>query len=437
MTDFDVIVVGARCAGAPLATLLARRGLRVCLLDRAHFPSDTPSTHVLQPCGVEVLDRLGVLPAVLDAGGVPLDRFSLVVDDARVDADLGMRPTPTAPLGGAGLSVRRLVLDALLVDAAAAAGAQVRTGTNVTGVLTADGRVCGVRTAAGELRAAVVVGADGRRSTIAEHVGAASYYVEPAGRLFAWGYFAGAQSMEPRLRIGRIGDLAYAATPTDSDLFLAAVAPPRAHKAAFLADRERHYAAGIRAWPELADIVAGATRVGPLRVVADWQACFRTATGPGWVLVGDAGHFKDPAPAQGMADALRHAERLAGVLERGLGGSADLDAELTAWWHWRDRDTREIHWLAADIGAAGGTAPIVTQFLRDLGAAPDGGVQLLRLLNHELRPAEVFTPGRMARAAARAARRRPPRMRELAREARALTRTEWRRARQRRIAPVR
>src|ERR1700730_7150674 len=84
---FDVVVVGARCAGSPLATMLARRGLRVCLLDRARFPSDTLSTHVIQPCGVAILDRLGVLQAVLRAGAVPLTAFTLVADDARRDAE--------------------------------------------------------------------------------------------------------------------------------------------------------------------------------------------------------------------------------------------------------------------------------------------------------------------------------------------------------------
>ena len=68
MESFDVVVVGARCAGSPLATMLARRGLKVCVLDRARFPSETPSTHMIQPCGAGVLDELGVLDTLMSAG---------------------------------------------------------------------------------------------------------------------------------------------------------------------------------------------------------------------------------------------------------------------------------------------------------------------------------------------------------------------------------
>jgi flavin-dependent dehydrogenase len=433
MPQFDVVIVGARCAGAPLASLLARRGLRVCVLDRTHFPSDTPSTHVIQPNGVAVLDRLGVLDRLITADAAVLDRGTLVYDDVRLEADIAARRFPGAPLDGAGVCVRRLVLDALLAEAAAAAGADVRAGTNVTGVLTEEGRVVGVRTAHGEITAALVVGADGRRSTVAREVDAQSYWLEAPGRLFAWGYFDGVASREGRLRIGHVGNYAYAASPTDGGGYLAAVCPPMATKAEFLVDRERNYRTGVDAWPELADLLAGAKRVGPLRVVADWHGYFRAATGPGWVLVGDAGHFKDPSPAQGMADALRHAETLAEVIDRGLGGGR-LDAELGQWWRWRDRDTREMHAFAADIGASGPATPIVAEFLRGLGNEPDGAMDLFRVLNHELRPSELYTPRRIARAAWRAGRRRGQ-LRAVGSEIRSVARLEMRRARERRTTP--
>jgi 2-polyprenyl-6-methoxyphenol hydroxylase-like FAD-dependent oxidoreductase len=189
---FDVVVVGARCAGSPLAATLARRGLSVCLVDRAQFPSETPSTHIIQPCGVEVLDRLGVLDAVLAAGAVPLDRMTMVIDDAvRIEAavDRASSPHPT-------LCVRRVTLDALLVDAAAAAGADVRTGLRVGSLITEDGRVAGVDTPAGPIQGQLVVGADGRHSTVATLVGAREYHVSSAGKMFAWAYFENAQDRE-------------------------------------------------------------------------------------------------------------------------------------------------------------------------------------------------------------------------------------------------
>src|SRR5271156_3970139 len=118
MTRFDVVIVGARCAGSPLALMLARRGLSVCLVDRAQFPSETPSTHLIQPCGVQLLDRLNVLGGVMAAGAVPLDRLTMVIDDAvRIEAALD-----DADFQHSSLCVRRVTLDALLVDAAGAAG---------------------------------------------------------------------------------------------------------------------------------------------------------------------------------------------------------------------------------------------------------------------------------------------------------------------------
>src|SRR6202041_241637 len=141
--------------------MLARRGLSVCLVDRAQFPSETPSTHLIQPGGVQMLDQLGVLDAVFAAGAVPLDKLTMVIDDAvRIEAMLD-----EADYLQSSLCVRRVTLDALLVDAAATAGADVRTGVRVTGLITEGGRVSGVDTAGGPLHGPLVGGADGRPFT--------------------------------------------------------------------------------------------------------------------------------------------------------------------------------------------------------------------------------------------------------------------------------
>jgi menaquinone-9 beta-reductase len=401
MEQFDVVVVGARCAGSPLAIMLARRGLRVCLLDRSRFPSDTLSTHVIQPCGVAILGRLGVLDTVCQAGAVPLTRFTLLSEDARIDAELDVEA-----FGAPGLCIRRVRLDHLLVAAAASAGAEVRTGTRVTGLIQENGRVTGVETERGPLRAALVVGADGRRSTVAASVGAAEYHVAPPRRLFAWAYFEGVPDTEGRLRLGRLGELAFLASPTDSGLYMAGVCPLLSAKDAFLADRKSSFVAGLGAWPELANLLAGANRIGPIRVMANWHGYFREAVGPGWALLGDAGHFKDPTPAQGISDALRHAEHLADAVEAGLSGAVSIDDELHDWWRWRDQDGYEMHRLATDMGA--GASPILaTQIMRDIATDEEATEKLLRVLNHDIRPSQLFTPRRIATAVARAARARP------------------------------
>src|SRR4051794_3409231 len=144
---FDVIIVGARCAGSPLATLLARAGVRVCLVDRDRFPSDTPSTHAVQPSGVQILERLGMLEPLTRVAAA-VDHGVFAFDEGRVELG-GVREMLGAPM----LNARRVTFDAILLDAAAEAGAEIRTGTAVTGVVEAGGRVAGGAPHQGELRA--------------------------------------------------------------------------------------------------------------------------------------------------------------------------------------------------------------------------------------------------------------------------------------------
>lgn len=431
MPRFDVVVVGARCAGSPLAAMLARQGLSVCLVDRARFPSETPSTHIIQPCGTRVLDQLGLLGAVLAAGAVPLDRMTMVIDDAvRIEAavERAMNPHPS-------LCVRRVTLDALLVDAAAAAGADVRTGVRVTSLTTEDGRVTGVDTTSGPIQARLVVGADGRHSTVASLVGAREYHVAPPGKAFAWGYFEQVGDREGHARLGRRGDMGFLAGPTDGDLYMAAIAVDMTKQAEFHANRDANFTAGIQTWPELADVLAGGRRVGPIRVLTNWHGYFRETAGPGWVLVGDAGHFKDPTPGQGIGDAFRQARRLARSIEDGLGNSSP-DEAMRRWWHWRDDDADEMHWFARDMGAPGASTPLNTRLLRDVAADPKATQMLFLVLNHEIRPSQLFTTSMVARAAVRAMRDRPDRMFATLKEIVSAGRDNARRSRLRRVAAM-
>lgn len=431
MKRFDVVVVGARCAGSPLATMLARRGLSVCLVDRAHFPSETPSTHIIQPSGVQVLDELGVLDAVMGAGAVPLDRMTMVIDDAvRIEATVD--PAIATPRG---VCVRRVTLDALLVDAAVAAGADVRTGLRVTNLVTDDGRVTGVHTPAGPIHGRLVVGADGRHSTIATLSGAREYHVAAPGKMFAWAYFEGVRDREGHARLGRRGDLGFLAGPTDGDLYMAAIAIDMAKQAEFHANRDANFTAGLRAWPELAEVVGDGRRVGPIRVLTNWHGYFREAAGPGWVLVGDAGHFKDPSPGQGIGDAFRQARRLARSIEEGLGDTSP-DEAMRRWWQWRDDDAYEMHWFANDFGTPGATTPFRTRLMKEVAADPAAKQMLLGALNHDVRPSQLFTTRLVARAAARALRDRPDRLFATLKEIVSAGRQNADRSRRRRLAPA-
>lgn len=399
MESFDVVVVGARCAGSPLATMLARRGLNVCVLDRAHFPSETPSTHMIQSCGVDVLDELGVLDTLMSAGAAPLHAATIASDHVRIQASIDAQTDHPV------LCLRRLTLDVLLVEAAGAAGAEIRTGTRVTGLRHDGHRVTGVRTDKGSIGARLVVGADGRHSTVAAEIGAQEYDVTPPGRMVAWGYFEGVDR-EGLARFGRMKDMGYLAGPTDGDLYMAAIAPDHTRANEFQADRDTFFTNAIQDWPELADLMADATRVGPLRVFTKWHGYFRRSAGPGWVLVGDAGHFKDFSPGQGISDALRQARQLADGIAHGL-ASDDLDHAMQRWWRWRDHDAYEMYWYAARMGAPGPASPWTNALLREVSANPAATRAFVQVINHDLAPSKLYTPALAWRATARAIRDHP------------------------------
>jgi 2-polyprenyl-6-methoxyphenol hydroxylase-like FAD-dependent oxidoreductase len=418
--EFDVVVVGGRCAGASLAIRLARAGLRVCVLDRAHFPSDVPSTHGIQPAGVAILRELGCYER-LAALTEPIRRGTVVVDDARIEFDHA-----DELLGAPMLNVRRGVLDAVLLDAAAEAGAQIRTRTAVTGLIHEHGRVAGVVTAAGSVRARLVVGADGARSTVARLVGAEEYRRTPPGRLFLWAYFDGTAHPEGHVWLGRIGDHGYLASPTDGGCFMAVVAASMTRKAEVLADRQAAFDTGLRGWPELDAVVAAGRRVGPLHAVPEWHGFFRRSAGPGWVLVGDAGHFKDPTPGQGIADALRQTTALAAAvvthlrepaLDRTALDHTTFDAALRRWWTWRDRDAWAMYWFARDLGAAGPVPLLQREVMRRVAEDPRRSRRLLQVLNHDVPPEKLFTVPLAVTALAGALTHRKGHRRRLLREA--------------------
>jgi 2-polyprenyl-6-methoxyphenol hydroxylase-like FAD-dependent oxidoreductase len=420
---FDVIVVGARCAGAPLATMLARRGLRVCVVDKDRFPSDTPSTHGIQPTGVQVLDRLGVLEELLKLSP-PMVRVRMCFegDVAVIDDVIGITGAPV-------LSVRRPKLDHILIDAAAEAGADVRTQTAVTGLVVEGGRVGGVITPSGELRAPLVVGADGTRSSVARFAGAKEYHPTSCGRLFIWAYYEGDPS-KGEMWMGKVGDYAYLVTPTDSGLTLIGACPSIDRREDVRRDREAVYETGLRGWPQLHAGVEAARREGPIHTMANMRGFFRPAAGPGWVLVGDAGHFKDPTPGQGIADALRQAERLAGMIESALDGSTEApDQILHEWWRWRDEDAWEMYWFAHDMGAAGPTPPLLRQVQRRIAGDKELLAATVRVFNHELRPSQAFPPAFALRTLGQALRSGSGKRRAILREARTAAADEVRRRR--------
>ena len=351
----DVIVVGARCAGSPLAALLARRGIRVVVLERAEFPSDTFSSHLFEADAISFVNRLGALERLRATGAPLVARTDTRVEDLELAMELPQRPDDV----GAIVSVRRLLLDPILAEAAAQAGADVRTGARVTGLLEEDGRIAGVRFeqagAESELRARLVVGADGRHSTLARLVGARTYNLTPSQRLLFWAYFEGADpGAEPTFLSHRWGERFILAIPSDSGLYQVLIWPEQSERARFQADRDGAFVEHARACEPVADALAAARRVGKTMGAFRWDGFFRQASGAGWVLCGDAGHFKSPAPGRGIGDAFLQAERLATAITAALEDSDEaLDGAMRAWGRWRDREFAEHYWLAYDLEEAG------------------------------------------------------------------------------------
>ena len=409
---FDVVVVGARCAGSPLAALLARRGLRVALVDRARFPSDTLSTHVFQNDACRVFAGLGVLDRLLASGAPWITQVDLRIEGLSLVHRWPLRPGDPGPW----LSVRRPVLDAALVEAAADAGADVRTATAVTGLVERAGRVAGVRVGTGsaggtELVAPLVVGADGRGSLVARLTGARGYNLVRNQRLACWAYYEGVAAPGPATFFAhRWDDEFVTAWPCDNGLHLVVVIAPVDRAPQFREDPVASFDAHVARCLPLVATLAGARRIGPPVLAARWTSYFRESAGPGWVLVGDAGHFKDPSPGQGITDAVRQAERLADDIVDGMGGSRPLDAAMTAWWRWRDRDAREMAWFAGDFGQGGRVPPVFVEILGRLAAEEVSTDSFLDVLNHRVRPSAILSPPRLASATARLLRRgdQPP-----------------------------
>lgn len=332
------------------------------------------------------------------------------------------------------MSVRRLLLDPILVEAAQGSGAEVRMGTKVTGLIEDGGRVAGVRAVAEgeetELRARLVVGADGRNSTVAGLCGSRKYNITPNRRAFYWTFFEGADPPgEPTFVFHRWADRFILACPTDSGLYQVLISPELTQLDRFKSDIEAHFKEHALSCEPVAKAIEGARRVGKFFGMVRWMGFFREASGPGWVLVGDAGHFKDPAPGRGISDAFLQVDALAPAIVAGLSGSTGaLDRELAQWASWRDREFAEHYWFAGDFGDAGEVPKVIPEIIRRMEAR--GKVdQIFELQNHRLKPSQVMTPPRLLGATARLLARRQTDRSALLREVGTLVAEDIRRRR--------
>ena len=338
MKHYDAIIVGARCAGAATAMLLARRGLDVLLVDRATLPSDVPRGHFVHRHGPGRLAAWGLLDAVLASGCPPVTTFTQDLGDFPLTGE-GLE-ADGIPLG---VAPRRKVLDQILLDAALDAGAEIRDGFAVLDVVTDADRVTGVRgrDARGggtvEEHAAVVIGADGRNSSVARAVGAPTTVSAPTITCWYFSYFSDVMidGLEMHMRDRRI----VFAFPTNDDLVGVFVGWPAAELPQVKRDIGRSFSDAVARMPAVSERILAGRRQERWLGATQLPNFIRLANGPGWALVGDAGCHKDPLMALGVCDALRDAELLADAVGDGLGGRRPLGEALAHYGQLREAAT--------------------------------------------------------------------------------------------------
>jgi 2-polyprenyl-6-methoxyphenol hydroxylase-like FAD-dependent oxidoreductase len=327
---YDAIIVGARCAGAAIAMLLARSGRTVLLVDQALFPGQKTSTHLLKRTGLACLKRWGLLDRVLAAGAPPITGWKYHYDGIRITGAFH-------PVDGVDyeLATRREVLDPLLLAAAAEAGAEVRQGFAVTQLLRDGERVVGVRGICDgqpvEEFARVVVGADGLSSRVAGEVEARVRLQEPSYNGGYYAYFEGLPPdamLETHLLRRRQLLICF---PTNHDQSVLFMFWPVERIAATRSDLTASFEQALDLAPELGKRFKQARRVSDFRGMPRFPNFVRRASGPGWALAGDAAQHRDPITACGMTQAFLDADLLAASIQRGLDHDWTLDAELAGY----------------------------------------------------------------------------------------------------------
>src|SRR5579885_3659436 len=392
---YDVVVVGTRAAGATAAMLLAQAGLKVLAVDRASFPSDTLSTNNIQLPGVARLERWGLLGQIAAAGTPAIRRVRFDPGPVVLEGSYPQHEGVDAVYGP-----RRTLLDALLVEAAREAGAEVRERFVVDELAFADGHVTGVRgrTHGGGgvvERARIVIGADGKHSRVAKGVEAATYEEQRPLSIGYYTYWEGVP-LDGGEIYGR-GRRLIGAWPTNDGLVMTYVSWPADEFRAFRSDIERNLLATLDLAGDLGARVRAGRRAERIYGSADLPNFFRVPYGPGWALVGDAGLTIDPITALGINDALRDAELLADAVVAGLGGTKPLDQALARYRHERDRTALPMYRFTLELASFAPPRPEQEVLFRSLAGRQQEIDRFLGVLACAVPVEEYFSPRNLMR----------------------------------------
>lgn len=415
--DFDVIVVGARCAGAPLATFLARSGVRVLAIDKDPLPSDQVlSTHTIHPPGIAVLDEIGVGDAIRSVTP-PTRTARFRKADAWADVDYLD--------GRAGYCPRRKRLDGLLQDAAVRAGAVLRDRARATRLLFEDDRVVGVTVEhegrSEDIRAGLVVGADGRRSFVAEQVGAEEYLAYDAPRAMYWAYWDAPETWWTDrypfdMYLAHVGSTIRVIFQTDDDQILVGSLPAAETARSWSSDAEGSLRDSLSEDPLVDSLLDDEPPASSTRGTLKERFFFRRGAGPGWALVGDAGHHKDYVVGDGITEALLQAKSLAEAI---VGGNVETPAEgteeklvegprearsegtdsafvegtdeaLLRWWRARDVEALPQFYWGKEEGAAGQPGELESMVVRKVSRRAELKRRMARLPHHLTSPYDAL-----------------------------------------------
>jgi 2-polyprenyl-6-methoxyphenol hydroxylase-like FAD-dependent oxidoreductase len=386
---FHAIVVGARCAGSTTAMLLARAGYRVLVVDRATFPSDTVSTHLVHPLGIRSLSRWNLLDRLTATGCPPIHTYSFDFGSFTIAGAPGTREMPVA------YCPRRTVLDKLLVDAATEGGAEVREGFTVEEVLIESGCVIGIkgRSKHGDAiteRAEVVVGADGRHSVVAGAVRPEQYDEKPPLLAAYYTYWSGLP-MDGRFENYIREKRGFAAVPTHEDRTLVIAGWPYAEFADNKKDIEGNYRRTIELAPSFSDRLRGAKQEARFAGAAVTNY-FRKPYGPGWALVGDAGYNRDFITAQGIMDAFRDAELCATALDASFSGTRSFEAAMDEYHRTRDAQVKAMYEFTCQLATLEPLPPETQQLFGALPGNQEAMDGFARMNAGTISPAEFFAP---------------------------------------------
>ena len=398
MIDAEVIVVGGGPAGASVAFSLARRGVDVLVLDRARFPRSKPCAEYLSPQASRILDDMGALERVERSGAAMLAGVRVRAPNGAVIAGDFIASHGYRGYRDRGLSVRREVLDSILLDSARAAGARVAERTRVTDVLNEDGRVRGVRTLSDGSRSALearfVVGADGLRSVVAHRLGLAHRMRRPR-RLALVTHYTGVAEIgdQAEMHVERDGYVGIA--DVGGGVTTVSLVVPASRSRELSRDRTAFLDAWIARRPHLAPRFAHATRVTPVVATGPFASRARRAWAPGAALVGDAADFFDPFTGEGIYAALRGGELLAASLCEAISAPTErgADAALASYDAARRREFGGKWLVERVIGAVVGSPSLINRAARNLAVRKDLADLLIGVTGNFVPPHEIIRTG--------------------------------------------